>query len=81
MAYVVDRKSNGTYTFPSNNIILSIKNTSGILLKNREGEIYTCKGKSLREQLDYKRVLTTPIIQVSKMPKISNSGEALSSLD
>lgn len=75
--YVVDRAASGTYTFPAYQFTMSLANTSGILIIDKSGEVYTIKGKDLRENppTDIK-----PVIQVNKAEKRENCAELVSKL-
>ncbi len=75
--YVVDRAASGTYTFPAYQFTMSLANTSGILIIDKSGEVYTIKGKDLRENppTDFK-----PVIQVNKAEKRENCAELVSKL-
>jgi hypothetical protein len=77
IVYVVDRSANGTYTFPTIQFTMSLENTSGILITDKQGDVYTCKGDVLRENPPtyYK-----PYIQVIKAEKRESSAELVEKL-
>ncbi len=75
--YVVDRSANGTYTFPAYQFTMSLENTSGILVIDKSGDVYTCKGKVLKENPPTE---DKPSIQVNKAEKRENSAELVSKL-
>lgn len=75
--YVVDRSANGTYTFPAYQFTMSLENTSGILVVDKSGDVYTCKGNHLR---DNPPANNKPYIQVNKAEKKESSTELVQKL-
>ncbi|MFM6984839.1 MAG: hypothetical protein ACKOXF_11950 [Chitinophagaceae bacterium] len=75
--YVVDKSANGTYTFPSYQFTMSLENTSGILITDKYGDVYTIKGKDLKSNPP---TGNKPIIQVNKAEKRESSADLVGKL-
>lgn len=72
--YIVDGKAKGTYTYTPDLIVLDIETTDGLILTNSRGEIFTCTGTSLREQMSYDSEIKGQVIRVEKI-QLSKSPE------
>lgn len=75
--YVVDRTAGGTYTFSAFQFTMSLENTSGILVIDKAGEVYTCKGSVLKANGTLRG---RAIIQVNKAEKRESSAELVGKL-